>query len=291
MEQAQAPGIREILERCDLLIERRRCDQARALLAEAVRAEPDNTELVYRLALVEYLDENEAGAQIAVRQLLRQAPEHYGGRILQAELLEHQKQLGEAEAVWLELLRDYPESANLYAAYAGLMLRTLNLAKAQRLSAEALRLEPGQEGALFVMATVDLIQGRPGDHSRHLETLVREHPENVRTGIALIVALHDRRDGAGALRLARELLRARPTDENLVELVRELTLKYHWSMLPLYPVLRWGWAGAAVLWGVLALGLQALNKVNETATVVIGVSWLLYVLYSWTWPSLLKRFI
>jgi hypothetical protein len=31
--------------------------------------------------------------------------------------------------------------------------------------------------------------------------------------------------------------------------------------------------------------------VNETATVVIGVSWLLYVLYSWTWPSLLKRFI
>ena len=42
-------------------------------------------------------------------------------------------------------------------------------------------------------------------------------------------------------------------ETSLVELVRELTHKYHWSMLPLYPMLRWGWAGAALVAAAAAM--------------------------------------
>jgi tetratricopeptide (TPR) repeat protein len=289
MDQPQPLPRDDLLSHCDLLIERRRLDQARALLAPALKAAPDDEDLLHRFAIIDYLDDDDEAAAATVQRLLSLAPSHYGGRILHAEILEHRNQFADAEGVWLGLLRDYPESADLYASYARLMLDTLNLTKAQRLAAEALRLEPENDSGLFVMATCDLIQGRPGKHSRHLETLVREHPENVRTTIALIFALQDRRDWAGALRLARELLRSQPTSEPIVELVRELEVETHWSMRPLYPMRRWGWGGAAAVWGVAMVALHALG--NEPVAAAVGVSWLAYVVYSWVWPAQLKRFL
>jgi tetratricopeptide (TPR) repeat protein len=282
----------EILARSDLLIERRRLDQARALLAPALSASPDDEDLLHRVAIVEYLDDDEDAAAETVQRLLSRAPDHYGGRLLYAEILEHRHQHADAETVWLGLLRDFPESADLYASYARLMLSTLHLSKAQRLAAEALRLEPESENALFVMAMCDLIEGRQSEGSRYLDTLVREHPENVQTALALIIALQDRHDMAGALRVARELLRSQPTNETFVEIVRELQVENHWSMLPLYPMRRWGWAGSAGVWVAAIVGFQLAKGFMDDAMVTVVVSvWLLYIVYSWTWPAMLKRFI
>jgi tetratricopeptide (TPR) repeat protein len=283
-------GPSDVITYADLLIERRRLDQARALLAEQLKAKPDNADLLHRLALVDYLKEDADEAFATVNRLLAHAPAHFGGRLLHAALLQDRRQFADAEAVYLALIRDYPEEPELYAAYGRLMLATLNFDKARRLAAEALRLDPEHAAGLFVMGMCDLIAGKTGGHSRHIETLVREHPENIRATTALMLALQDRRDWAGALRLARELLRTRPTDENIVQWVRELKVENHWSMLPLYPMRRWGWGGAVAVWAVGIVSLNALQSV--VARPVMGallVAWFAYVAYSWIWPAQLKR--
>jgi tetratricopeptide (TPR) repeat protein len=282
----------EVVAQSDLLIERRRLDQARALLASALRAAPEDEELLHRVAIVEYLDDDEDAAAQMVQRLLARTPAHYGGRLLHAEILERRRQFADAETVWLGLLRDFPESADLYASYARLMLATLNLTKARRLAAEAVRLEPENDSALFIMAMCDLIDGRQGERSRYLDALVREHPENTQTALALILALQDRHEMAGALRVARELLRSRPSDEDFVEIVRELEVENHWSMAPLYPMRRWGWAGSAGVWVAAVVGFQLAQGIMSDTMVTVVVSvWLVYIVYSWTWPAMLKRFI
>ena len=283
-------GPSDVVVHADLLIERGRLDQARALLAEQLTTNPDNADLLHRLALVDYLNEDTDDAFATVSRLLATAPAHYEGRFLQAALLQDRGQFADAEAVYLGLIRDYPEAPELYATYGRLMLATLNLDKARRLAAEALRLDPEHAAGLFVMGMCDLISGKTGEHSRHIETLVREYPENERATIALILALQDRRDWAGALRLAQELLRTRPTDENIVEWVRELKVENHWSMLPLYPMRRWGWGGAVAVWAVGIVSLNALQGV--VAPTVMGallITWFAFVAYSWIWPGQLKR--
>lgn len=273
----------------DLLIERRRLDQARALLAPALKAAPEDLELLHRCAVIDYLDDEMETASRTVGQLLSRAPSHYGGRIIRAEIHEHFSQFAEAESVWLELIRDYPESADLYSSYARLMLATLNLEKARALAAEALRFEPEHDGGLYVAATCDLISGRRGARSHHLETLVREHPEKAQAVLALIVALSDRGEGAAALRLARELLRSDPGNQHYVELVKALAVENHWSLWPLYPMRRWGWAGAAGMWAAMIVAVRTIESESTQSTIV--VFWLAYVAYSWFWPTMLPKLL
>jgi tetratricopeptide (TPR) repeat protein len=291
MEQQGPLTLEDVLAQSDLLVERRRFDQARTLLGHALKARPEHEDILYRLALVDYLEGHDEPALKAVLRLLAKAPAHYGGRFLHAELLERRKQLAAAESVWLDLIRDFPESADLYAQYAQLMLSTLNLEKARRLAMEGLRFEPENEAALYVMAISDLIAGKQGQHSRHLEALVREHPENVATTIALILALQDRCDWSGALRLAQELLKSQPTDEELVEIVRDLKVENHWSMWPLFPMRRWRWAGSIGVWVVAVIGLNVAGRMSSSVVGPVLVLWLVYVVYSWIWPAQLKRFV
>jgi tetratricopeptide (TPR) repeat protein len=246
MEQQQPLTVAQVVSQSDVLIERRRLNEARALLSTVLKAHPDSEELLYRFALIDYLEENDEDALATIARLLSTTPAHYGARFIQAEILERRNRWVDAENVWLELIRDFPETADLYAAYARLMLSTLNLDKARRLASEALRFEPEHHSALYVMAIADLITGQQhGQHRRHLEMLVRE-----------------------------------------------LTIETHWSMVPLYPMRRWGWAGAIGIWGAAVIGLNALEGLVPSSVLgILLVIWFTYVVYSWVWPTQLKRLI
>jgi cytochrome c-type biogenesis protein CcmH/NrfG len=294
-----SPDLHAVLTQAHALIDRQRFAQARQRLSGALQAHPEHADLLYLLAFIDYSERSQddpkkiADADRTVTSVLAQAPQHYGARTLRAVIYEEQRRYAQAEATWIELLRDYPESADCYAGYADLMLRTLHLDKAQRLTQEGLRLRPEHSRCLFIACLVQVIQGRSlTKEGEHLQQLLREHPEKVNTLITLVIALEQRGDGRAALRVAQQLLRMHPEKSNFVELVRTLKRNTHWSMLPLYPMLRWGWGGAAAVTVIGMVGVRVAGHTLPTSVALLIVyGWLAYVIYSWVWPGILKKMI
>jgi tetratricopeptide (TPR) repeat protein len=287
------PDLPSLLQQAHALIDRRRFVQARQLLATGIQHDPDSPQLLYLCAFVDFSTGQAAAAEETLNKVLAQEPKHYGGRILRGELYESQKRYPEAEAVWIDLLRDYPEDPDCYAHYADLMLRTLHFDKSERLTKEGLRLEPAHWQCLYVAYLIDVIQGRAATgNNEHLHQLLRDHPERVHSLLALVIALNERGDSKGALRVAQQLLTTRPDSEQFVNLVRVLKRQGHWTLLPLYPMRRWGWSGAAVVTAIGILGVRLAGRtLPPSIALTIAYVWLGYVIYSWVWPRILQKLI
>jgi tetratricopeptide (TPR) repeat protein len=280
------------LRQAEVLIERRRYHEAERVIKRALETRPDSAQLLYLSSFIDWARDDNDDARAKIERVLALQPEHYGARVLLGQLLEERKQHADAEQVWIGLLREFPEDPDVYGHYAALLLANLNVDKARRLALEGLRYDPEHESCLFNVALADLIEDRALGSNQNLETLIRAHPERLRTGLALVAALEDRGDNRQAHRVAQQLLRSRPDSDELVDLVRHFRLKTHWSMLPLYPVQRWGWTAALAMWGAVAFGLPLIAPgIPKGVVGVVTMTWLVYCVYSWVWPSILKRLV
>lgn len=285
-------GLAAVEHEAHALVERRRYPQARIAVGRGLQDFPESVELQYLAAFIDYASARPGQALQGVRALLAQAPHHYGARTLYAHLLEGSKELAESERVWIDLLRDYPQDADCFAGYGDLMLKTLNLEKARRLAQEGLRQSPEHAGCLYLAALIDLIRHGSGTQSEHLQRMLREHPEHGRSALALVITLSAQGNNRGALRIARELLRQQPDSPHLVKLVRTLKTRAHWSMLPLYPIQRWGWSAAIAITLAAIIGLPLVQPVLPPPVfTTLTWIWIAYVIYSWTWPRLLSRIL
>lgn len=274
------------------LIDRQRFDQARARLGEGLTQYPASLELLYLGAFVDWAQDRLDSAEKTLQALLATDPAHYGGRILLARLLAERKRFAESESLWITLIRESPEDPELYASYGELMLQSLNFDKARRLAEEGLRHEPEDDHCLYVAAMARLIDGKGLGENQPLTTLMRSHPEHLRAGTTLVMALESAGRRREALRVSQELLRSQPGNAQLLENVRILKAATHWSMLPLYPIQRWGWPGVFGLWALFAFGLPAIAPgMPPGARLAITFFWIAYVVYSWAWPPLLRKWI
>jgi predicted Zn-dependent protease len=271
-------------------IERRRFVEARQVLKAGLLQYPNDANLLFHSAQVEWLADDAVAAENTTKQVLAADPEHYAGRNLMASLLMHRGAFADAELLLIDLLREYPQSPELYGRYSRLMLRTLHLDKAERLAVEGLRYDPEDQECLLAQALCETARSgnRPNES---LQKLLRLHPESMGAVHALVVAMVDSGRSKEALRIAREALRADPADEGLVELVKELRVRSHWSMLPLYPLQKWGWAASGVIWvaAIVITGMlreQAPDKVNYFVYPMLA-----WVIYSWVWPSVIRKIL
>lgn len=285
---AMAPD--DVVRQVDALLQRRRTDLARSLIAPALASHPDHTALLLQSAWIDYLDDRHDEATRLVRQVLLVEPTSESARLLYFELLIEEEKNVDAERVIIELLREFPEDASYYGRYANLMLRTLNLTKALQLAREGLKYDPDNVECLAAQATCECIDD-PNAASHGLQQLLVRHPQLIRTLIMVVVALDQRGDVRGAKQVAQELVRAQPDNVHLVDLARQLNVKGHWSMLPLWPVQKWGWGASFAIWIFAIVGIRALDKVSPTASGVFAVMMLIYVVYSWVWPPLLRRIL
>ena len=294
MTESQPPDFEHqvLIERVYELVARDRWDAARRLVAEGLRSNPDSPPLLFYSAYLDWRQDRNTEAAETLGKLLALEPDDYSGRKLLASLQEEQGRLADAELTWIALLREFPEDAGLYFGYGRLMLNTLHIDKARRLVAEGLRRDPHDHEGLFLGGLCDFVNGRRLDTTEHLTTLIRYHPESVQTGLALIAALQQRGRHREALRVAQQLLRSWPESAALLELVRSLKVTTHWTMLPLYPVQRWGWPFAIGAWFVIVFGLPIVAKgLPSDVPVTISLAWLAYCVYSWVWPRVLPRLI
>lgn len=285
---AMAPE--DVVRQVEALLQRRRTDLARSLIKPALASHPEHSALLLQSAWADYLDDHNEEALRTVHQVLLAEPTHEGARMLHFELLVEKEQNAEAERVILELLREYPQDADYYGRYANLMLRTLNLTKALQLAREGLRYNPDDVACLAAQATCELID-TPDVAGHGLQQLLAKHPQLIRTLALVVVALDQRGDVRGAKQVTQELVRAQPDNEYLVDLARQLKIKGHWSMLPLWPVQKWGWGASFAIWILAIVGIRALSKASPTASGVFAVAVFAYVVYSWVWPPLLRRLI
>jgi len=171
------------------------------------------------------------------------------------------------------------------------MLRALMFPKARALALEALRRDPDSDDALRASALCDIVE-RPGaNDSVALARLVASNPDDMYTMRLVVAALANASRDREAHALARELLRLQPDDPGLLELVRALRAQTHWSLLPLWPMLRWGWYGSIAMWIAALALLQTLRQVAPGAVGWVTLFLVVYIAYSWVWPPLLRRWI
>lgn len=263
-------------------------EQARMLLKPVLANHPEHPALLLRAAWIDYLDDRHDAALVAVRHVLVKNPSNENARGLYFELLMEGQQHREAETVIIELLREFPEESSYYGRYADLMLRTLNVGKAARLAREGLTYEPDCGQCLAAQAICELIE-QPGRPSQGLQQLLLVHPRFLSTLSLVIVALEQRGHLQEAKKFSQELVRIQPDNEHVAAIASELRVKAHWSMLPLRPLQKWGWGAAAVLWLLFVAVSSVLRQASPIAAGVFAIVMSIYIVYSWVWPSLLRR--
>jgi Flp pilus assembly protein TadD len=281
----------EIQFRIQGLIERGRFDQARKTLPEAFSMDPDdfgNHMLAGRVALE--LEDYDA-ARSSVARALALHPASIDAGLLMFSVQRHSEQFPEAEQTILGLLRDNPDDSQMFGCYAELMLRTLHLKKAGALAAEALRLDPSERLARTVSLLVRIIEGDREGAVAELEELVRDDPGTLQAAWGIVAVLQSEHRYGEALDVMRGILHSAPDDGSIVEAMVELRAASHWTVAPLWPLNRYEWLGSGALWAA-ALGSFLLSRrFAPDLTTPLLTFYIVYVVYSWVWPPLLKRWL
>lgn len=274
------------------LLDVERFDEARQLLARALREDPNDLQSLYLAGRVELEAGRPEAARGFVADTLARQPDHVGARLLLFRLHLEGKAHPQAEEVILGLLREFPEDGGLYAFYARLMMETLHLEKARALLDESLRLAPEGHLGRCLDILLRVIEGREAEAERRLGALVAEDPEASHVAWTCIGVLTARGRFREAMALARELLRASPDDPEVLEALINLRQQSHWTMVPLWPFARFGWGGSAAMWAIGVGGATLFSRFvsASAAGLFVGV-YLAYCLYSWVWPPLLRRWL
>jgi predicted Zn-dependent protease len=116
-----------VCRQAEELLARDRVAQARALIADALRAAPDHADLLYLAARADWQANEHARARETLQRVLALAPAHFAAQVLLFELLAWDGELAQAEQVILPLLRSHPQEASLWARYSRLMLQALHV--------------------------------------------------------------------------------------------------------------------------------------------------------------------
>lgn len=163
--------------------------------------------------------------------------------------------------------------------------------EARRHLAEALQLAPDDPELLHLAARVEYGAGDQREAERLVDrvlTLRPGHRGARRLRFSILVAARRHRE---ALDLGRELLRLDPGDRALADALVELGVVTHWSSRPLAPFVRYGWGGSIALWVGAIVVLGALARVAPRLVRPLGLAYLVYVIYSWVQPPLVRRWL
>jgi len=274
------------------LIERNRYEIAENILANALAKDPDNLDLQYISAIIDKETDRLYEAEKTLNHILSKEPNYFEAKYLLAKVHNDKDQFPQAELLLIDLIRDFPREPQYFASYAHVMMQTINLDKAEKLAAEALRLDPEHPSALTTSILCLLIKGKNVKAKDQFSDLVRNYPDAAFSAHSLCIILVENKKYHAAIRIAQELLRSNPNDKDYLEMVKSLRLATHPAMLPLYPLQRWGWHASAVMWVLFIIAVRTASKYLSDAQALIIICFLLgYIAYSWISPSVLKRLL
>ncbi|MGH8221485.1 MAG: tetratricopeptide repeat protein [Woeseiaceae bacterium] len=271
------------------LAQRNRFEQMKGILRRALPQHPDDEDLLYYSAFIDWRENKLEAAEETLGKLLSGSPHSYPGRRLLASVLEERQDLAGAEAQLVSLLADYPEDAEAYAEYSLLMLKTMHIDKAGKLAARAMELDPDNDLVLRASVFFKAVSNPGPDADADLRQLIERYPDAAHTGLTLVSTLNEKGRYGEALPIAQEVLRKHPESTEIVDLVVHVKAAAHWSMVPLRPFMRWGWSASIVLWFAAVVGFRVLDGTPLQPYVQpLLYAFLAFVVYSWVYPPFLR---
>lgn len=281
------------IDRIRKLIEIRRYVEAKRLLRDAIEQDPKNADLFFSRAEIAYYEEEiEIGLE-ATQQGLSVSPLNVGLKYIRFQLLLIQNSFADAEPVIIDLLRTSPDDAEYLSAYARLMMLTFHFDKSRQLAELAIRREPDNLNAKYVLHMVAVISDSSDDARRTLRELILEDPENERSLALMVDLLVSEKRFTEAQGLIQELVRLDPSDTDYIEAAVDIRTFTHWSSIPCWPVIRFGWVGSVAIWIVAILSINFMER-PENESPYLGAfvyGYLIWVVYTWVQPLILKKWL
>lgn len=191
-----------------------------------------------------------------------------------------------AEQALLAALREAPEHELLLCAYARLLLRVAQVDKARRLLAEAARLAPESQVVRETRALLVYVSGSSRQAADASRDVLRHDPDSTLGRTLLAGSSSERADFRTSSRMLGSLA-AESGDRELRERARVNRAYRSVWLLPLWPLERFGVVPFWLAWVTALIGLSALGL--EQVLVVLVPLYLLFVVYSWVAPPLVRR--
>ena len=194
-----------------------------------------------------------------------------------------------AERVLLDGLALAPTDVDLLCAYADLCLDNGQVDKAARLVDLAAAQEPHAPMVYAARVQVAFARGDDREAQRISQEFVGVYPDNPAAHALLggVSAARGKVDDAyaGFRRAAATM----PGEQAFAESALEMRIARHPLMLPLRPILRFG---PMKTWLVVVGTVLALRAAGVTVLAgLLGLTWLLYCVYSWVVPPLVRRWV
>lgn len=243
---------------------------------------------LFRGAALHSLDRNAEAIDVLRDGLAQHGPFvpmlHMLGSALRSE-----GRLPEAEAVFLQGLSLDPNEPDLLIGYAHVCLAAGQAEKASALVERAASQAPESAVVSGARAQVAFALGKDRDMHRHSTEALSHDPEDPGAralhGTASMLT-GDPRSGYTSLASAAA---SQPGDADLRAAAREARLFNHPLLLPLRPFARFNplvvWiAAVAIIYGLRIAGLGPLSF-------VFAMVWLVFCVYSWVVPPLVRRWL
>jgi tetratricopeptide (TPR) repeat protein len=198
-------------------------------------------------------------------------------------------ELVKAEEAVLAALRNDAEDGELLALYALIVAKAGQIDKARKLIAQARRVDPENASALRIEAAIAVSRGDDREALLRSREMLALNPEDPHAHLLVGEVLHDRGDVDGAAEHLRTAVVSDPRDSVAAELARANLAWRHPLMWPLRPVQRFG---PAKVWiaGIVLLMVVRTTK-NTPLMLTVGIAWLVYCVYSWVVPPLVRRLV
>lgn len=133
-------------------------DEAKAIVDEILKADRNNTEALLKRAGIKIEEKDYDGAVLDLRGVLNEKPDSVAAKILMASAFERKGDIDFAKSQYAQAIADSKHDPNASHLFARLLMRTNELARAERTLLDSLAAHPGNVENLKLLSAVRLMR-------------------------------------------------------------------------------------------------------------------------------------
>lgn len=195
----------------------------------------------------------------------------------------------QAETHFLESLQINPQNPQTIAHYSSLMFLTNHQEKGRKLLEEARRIDPEDEVVLHYWYLYALLNEEKTLQTDTLHEIINSDEDEYVKLINILQHNLSISNYKEAYNVARDAYLMNPSDDSLLDLLKNLKIQNCPFMMPIRMIDRLG--GGMVVWGGVVALLFVLIWLNyDNAILYVAVFYMGLCVYSWVVPPIIKKY-